>query len=56
MKKHKWAPLKMNVEAYKCEKCGCEKIAVSYNYGGWEYGFLAPFPANKKSFIRPDCI
>ncbi len=52
MANHKWGKIKMNVEAYKCSVCGCEKYACSSMMGGWEY-----YQPDTKTTIysRPKC-
>ena len=58
MKKHKWKRMKCNIEAYECEKCGCEKYAISYLYGGWEYylpGEIKPLNKSFNRLTRPEC-
>lgn len=50
--------MKCNIEAYECEKCGCEKYAISYLYGGWEYylpGEIKPLNKSFNRLTRPEC-
>jgi hypothetical protein len=58
MANHKWKELKLEVEAYICQKCGCEKYAIAYKWGGWEYKMPNDVKTENEFFyrlVRPDC-